>query len=272
MNDRNAAMPAALSKTGWHRPLLISWHARALYIGPAFNLAAHRNAVAVLAVGLDDVLGVARDPARAEAGFAYCRTALIAPNQLHLLDTPGAQYAFLYVDALSRDLAALRSRCRRQTGQLGLDLEGEAQIIAMLGGMDRSAAAWCTTGPALAAALGLGGADTDWRVRQAAGAMLAFPAADTDAAWHAAQAGLSSSRFQHVFKQQTGVSFRRYRIWARLQATMESVMTGKTLTEAAYDAGFASSAHLSAVFKAMFGMSLTKLLSGNVLYIRTELT
>lgn len=269
MNDRNAGLLGALSKTGCRQPLLISWGARALYIGPAFKLAAHRNAVAVLAVGLDDVLGVARDPAGPEAGFDYCRTALIAPNQLHLLDTPGAEYAFLYVDALSHDLAGLRSRCRRRVGQLVCDLDGESALIAMLGSMDRSAAGWHAAGPAFAAALGLGCAQADFRVRQAAAAMLASPAAGTDAAWHAAQAGLSSSRFQHVFKQQTGVSFRRYRIWARLQATMDSVMSGKTLTEAAYDAGFASSAHLSATFKAMFGMSLTKLLSGNVLYIRT---
>ena len=42
---------------------LIGWDARVLYLGPAFGLTPHRNATAVLAVGLDDQLEVADDPA-----------------------------------------------------------------------------------------------------------------------------------------------------------------------------------------------------------------
>src|SRR4051794_19452536 len=44
-------------------PALFSWGARALYIGPALGLSAHRNAVAVLAVGLDAQFALSTAPA-----------------------------------------------------------------------------------------------------------------------------------------------------------------------------------------------------------------
>lgn len=273
MNDVNHGAHAALSKTSClqtAQPLLISWHARALYLGPAFNLAAHRNAVAVLAMGLDAPLGIAVDPANPAAGFIHCRTALIEPNQLHLLDTPGADYAFLYVDALSRDLPTLRARGQKRHATASVDIASERELLALLAGMPRNAGGWRAASVDLANMLGLQPPVADSRVRQVASLMRSAPGADTDAAGFAQAIGLSSSRFQHLFKAQTGVSFRRYRIWARLQATVEGVMAGKTLTAAALDAGFASSAHLSAAFKAMFGLSLTQLLGGNVQYIRTE--
>ncbi|HEX8611122.1 MAG TPA: helix-turn-helix domain-containing protein [Telluria sp.] len=272
MNDSNHGALAPLSKTSCRQPahpLLVSWHARALYLGPAMHLAAHRNAVAVLAIGLDGPLGVALDPANPDHGFSHCRTALIGPNQLHLLAMAGQEYAFLYVDALSHDLKTLQGRCARRVGMVGFDLEGEEALIALLTGMDRSAEGWLATRAPLAAVLSLHPAGTDVRIRKVADSLLALPAQETNAAGHALAAGLSSSRFQHLFKEQTGVSFRRYRLWARLQATMSSVLDGMTLTQAAHASGFSSSAHLSAAFKAMFGLSLTKLLGGDMLFVRS---
>ncbi|WP_167090556.1 helix-turn-helix domain-containing protein [Massilia frigida] len=273
MNDSNDGPRAALSKTSCpqqSRPLLVSWNARALYLGPALHLAAHRNAVAVLAIGLDGPLGVALDPANPALGLLNCRTALIEPNQLHLLAMQGEQYAFLYVDALSKDLMSLRGRCRRRVGMVGFDLDNEDALIALLAGMDRSADGWDATRDLLAALLSLYPAGSDGRIRQAAGMLLASPADETDAAGHARKAGLSSSRFQHLFKEQTGVSFRRFRLWARLQATMSHVLDARTLTQAAHEAGFSSSAHLSSAFKAMFGLPLTTLLAGNILFVRSR--
>lgn len=75
--------------------MLVSWGARALYVGPAFGLSPHRNAVAVLAMGLDRSLEVAEDARDPGSGFWSCRTALIEPNQLHFLRMSGADCAFL---------------------------------------------------------------------------------------------------------------------------------------------------------------------------------
>ena len=91
---------------------LYSWGARALFIGPAFGLSPHRNAVAVVAIGLQAPFELAwstRD-------YRRCRSALIPPNTLqHFRETSGAM-AFLYVDAVSNDYAQLRA-LRRDEGR-----------------------------------------------------------------------------------------------------------------------------------------------------------
>jgi AraC-like DNA-binding protein len=73
------------------------------------------------------------------------------------------------------------------------------------------------------------------------------------------RAGLSSSRFLHLFKEVTGVPLRRYRIWNRIGAAARAVAQGQSLTDAAHAAGFASSAHFSSAFRDMFGMTPTDL-------------
>jgi len=75
----------------------------------------------------------------------------------------------------------------------------------------------------------------------------------------AAEAALSPSRFLHLFKAETGVPLRRYRIWNRIGAASRAIAEGRTLTEAAHGAGFASSAHFSTAFRDMFGMMPSEL-------------
>ena len=77
----------------------------------------------------------------------------------------------------------------------------------------------------------------------------------------AARAGLSSSRFLHLFKAQTGVPLRRYRLWNRMGAAVGAFRHGVSLTEAAHAAGFASSAHFSTAFRDMFGMTPSELVN-----------
>jgi AraC-like DNA-binding protein len=70
----------------------------------------------------------------------------------------------------------------------------------------------------------------------------------------AAIAGLSDSRFIHVFTTSVGLPLRRYILWLRLQrAYGEMMMMGATLTEAAHRAGFADAAHLSRTTKRTCG-------------------
>src|SRR3954464_4812920 len=76
----------------------------------------------------------------------------------------------------------------------------------------------------------------------------------------AGHAGLSPSRFLHLFKAETGVPLRRYRIWNRMGAAVRACGAGSSLTEAAHVAGFASSAHFSSAFRDMFGMMPSDLL------------
>lgn len=66
---------------------------------------------------------------------------------------------------------------------------------------------------------------------------------------------LSPERFRHLFIEETGVGFRAFLLWLRLEYSLTSYVAGSTLTEAAYAGGFADSAHLSRTFKRMFGIT-----------------
>jgi AraC family transcriptional regulator len=70
----------------------------------------------------------------------------------------------------------------------------------------------------------------------------------------AAAAALSGSRFRHLFVAQTGCSFRAYLLWLRINLAIEAVMAGASWTDAAHDAGFADSAHLTRTHKRVFGI------------------
>lgn len=241
--------------------MLVAWGARALYVGPSLELDAHRNAVAVLAVALDGVLEVARVPEQPEQGFQSCRTVLIEPNQLHLIRSTGGRCAFLYLDALSDDLRIVRDACRERGERACFHIGGEDVLIGLLGDIAQGEAGWHANRTALALALQFSRARPDRRIRAAVDALNRAPDKVTHAVELARLAGLSTSRFQHLFKLETGVPFRRYRSWARLRAALTAAHGGIALTDAAHAAGFSSSAHLSSAFKEMFGMAPSQLLA-----------
>ena len=75
----------------------------------------------------------------------------------------------------------------------------------------------------------------------------------------AAFIGLSPGRARHLFVQHTGLPFRTYLLWLRLQRALEIYAGRASLTEAAHGAGFADSAHLSRTFRRMFGIAAATL-------------
>ena len=65
---------------------------------------------------------------------------------------------------------------------------------------------------------------------------------------------LSTSRFLHLFKEQTGITYRRSQLWTKLTHAMQ-LLGRQTLTEIAHRTGFSDSAHFSRTFKENFGFS-----------------
>jgi hypothetical protein len=114
---------------------LLGWGARVLYLGPAFGLTPHRNATAVLAVGLDTALEVADDPMDPATNYRSARSVLIMPNSLHHLRIARGRMAFLYVDPLGRDLKALVGRMTDTTSRAAFDLRDEAAAIEIMTGL-----------------------------------------------------------------------------------------------------------------------------------------
>jgi transcriptional regulator GlxA family with amidase domain len=68
-------------------------------------------------------------------------------------------------------------------------------------------------------------------------------------------AGLSASRFQHVFRQDFGVAVRPYIRWLRLQRAACDLIAGADLSQAAHAAGFSDAAHMSRTFRSTLGVS-----------------
>ena len=70
----------------------------------------------------------------------------------------------------------------------------------------------------------------------------------------AAVAGLSESRFRHLFVMETGIAFRPYILWSRLNRALESGFGGESWTEAAHKANFSDQAHLTRTCRRMLGL------------------
>lgn len=98
---------------------------------------------------------------------------------------------------------------------------------------------------------------TDARITRAIAfvrARLGEPIALADAA---GAAHLSQSRFRHLFVLQTGISFRQYLLWARVEAAVGAAMRGASWTAAAHAWGFSDAAHLTRTCRRMFGVAPT---------------
>ena len=239
---------------------MLDWGARALYLGPAFGLTPHRNATGVLAVALDGAIGVADDPRARTPSWRAARSVLILPNSLHHLRVDGGRMAFLYVDPCGRDLAALRARMTDVGPCAAFDLIDERPAIELFESIAARRLGLEQARRVAAELLGIGAAaNPDARVMEAIRRMRAEPSKPHTLAELGKRAGLSSSRFLHLFKEVTGVPLRRYRIWNRIGAAARAIAQGESLTQAAHGAGFSSSAHFSSAFRDMFGMMPSEL-------------
>lgn len=71
--------------------------------------------------------------------------------------------------------------------------------------------------------------------------------------------GLSAGRFRHLFVKETGISFRAYLLWTRLNRALELGFGGTSWTDAAHTTNFADSAHLSRTTRRMYGLAPSSL-------------
>lgn len=65
---------------------------------------------------------------------------------------------------------------------------------------------------------------------------------------------LSSTRFLHLFKEKTNLSFRRYQLWNKIVKSLP-YLTENSITDTAYTFGFSDSSHYTRTFKETFGVT-----------------
>lgn len=70
----------------------------------------------------------------------------------------------------------------------------------------------------------------------------------------AAELGLSTSRFLHLFKVNTGLPFRSHRMWKRARRFMDHAAAASSLTNVALDLGYPDSSHFSHSIRHTYGL------------------
>lgn len=170
-----------------------------------------------------------------------------------MLDATGLRVAILFAEPHGARGASLDHRARAAIGaEIAGDL-GELPLPDVRISVD-DAARWCDT---VGAALGPHEqpAPLSAAARRAIAYVEATIHGKPQLAEAARCAGLSPTRLTHVFTREVGIPFRRFVLWNRLKQVVTSTRAGRDLTQAAIDAGFSDSAHLSRTFRSMFGLS-----------------
>ena len=184
----------------------------------------------------------------------------VAADVRHVFEAEGL-VAFVFIEPESRLGRAIAAKLFQGDELIaipdGVLCDFPARLAAAYRNSHRDDTALIELGRALVGALAAdakAGAP-DLRVRK----MIAWAAQQLDGAVSlsdaAAITGLSASRVRHLFVEQTGLPFKTYMLWLRLTRAVEVYAAGASLTQAAHDAGFADSAHLSRTFRRMFGVT-----------------
>jgi AraC-like DNA-binding protein len=229
---------------------LFFWPHRLLVLAPGFASAMHRHHAAQILVALDDSL----EFRHAEADWQRAAGFIVPPDVPHAHRSTGP-VAMLYLDAESSDWRA--SACCASVGGALLAWSPGASVLSAAVAAFRDGSAAAAADFCVAALGGQTSARTTLDPRIAAAQNFIATRLDRSIqlADIAREVHLSPSRLAHVFQHATGVPVRRYVLWCRLRAAAEAALQGRSLTDAAHEAGFADAAHLSRSFRAMFGIA-----------------
>lgn len=239
------------------------WQSGSLWIGRGKGRSEwHNHHAHQLALALN---GEFRFRSDRKGPWSVFQAAIVPSHCPHEFELDGITVAHLFIEpesvegrALARDfprgeISALPQAAARRAGGMLFDaLRGNVDADVMRAG-------------ARAAVADLAGIDVamtptqsgDARVSRALDFVRSRVRTPVSLAEAAAAATLSPSRFRHLFVQETGTSFRAYLLWLRINAAIEAAMAGASWTEAAHEAGFADSSHLTRTHKRMFGIGPT---------------
>lgn len=214
----------------------------AIFAGTAGDHAPHRHHAVQIAIGIQSPVKL-----WAEIPGALTAPAVVIPaDHAHQLASGPDPLLLLYLERESAPGRELDAWCGGRAQALP---EAKARRLADVLGQTGEVTP-ATLDSLLAVILDSSGgpvrAFSDERIAQSiAGLPRPLPETLTVAAL-AQQAGLSPSRYAHLFRAHTGMPLRPYLRWLRLQ---------QALTDAAHAAGFADSAHLSRSFRRTFGIA-----------------
>ena len=84
----------------------------------------------------------------------------------------------------------------------------------------------------------------------------------------ASKTHLSDSRLSHLFKDELGISIKKYFVWSKLKRVFAKVVSGdQNMYEASIEVGFFDQAHLSKAFKQMLGIRPSKAYNSRMIQV-----
>jgi AraC-like DNA-binding protein len=192
--------------------------------------------------------------------FTY-KAAIVAAHQKHALEAGGLNVGMIFVEPESLEGQALGRRCLEEGIVSIADGTIEHEIAALFKLYQNKVAnhelvdAAKTIVAALTASSTVKAITLDKRIKRAkefirehiGGTVLLTDTAEAVC--------LSPDRFRHLFIEQTGIRFRPYVLWLRIEVALAAYVGSKNLTEASQVGGFADSAHFSRTFRRLFGMA-----------------
>lgn len=222
----------------------------ALHTGRRAPQTLHAHHVYQVSIGLERAVELGDDAA---PGW------IIAPDVPHLIASEGPVVS-LYVDPRAAIASALQVRLDGAS-VAPLTATEHAGLVKVLARPVEKASAHSVLLDLLSV---LGAAEAparrpDVRVRRLLDRLAVDPSAHVSADELAGAARLSRSRSRHLFREQVGMPIRTYRLWLRLRAAVQLIAAGRSLTEAAHQAGFSDAAHLTRTCRRMFGLAPSEL-------------
>ncbi|WP_350292423.1 AraC family transcriptional regulator [uncultured Croceitalea sp.] len=99
----------------------------------------------------------------------------------------------------------------------------------------------------------------DKRVEKAIDYIIKSPVKNFKVKEVALEVGLSESRLRHLFKEHVGQSIQNFVKWMRVIDSLNHVLKGKKLINAAYDYGFSDASHMTKSFVEIIGVPPSKI-------------
>jgi len=241
-------------------PLLFLWEQRTLFIGSLEDPLDISTGASTLLLGLDKPIRFMTSEMQAPL---ECHSLLMPAGTSVIIDTQGSMIANCTLDPLGEDLHALEKFMQLKVGKVSYHLENEQMHISKFKqvfsapldahGVLRSLIQFLDIKTAFQGTAPHH--EIDPRIRQIILIIQKTINENISLSDLAKRANLSPSRLTQLFKKQTGLPLRRYRLWYRLYMTALKTGQGRSLTEAAFEAGFTDSPHFNHTFRSMLGMT-----------------
>lgn len=236
---------------------LYAWHGQTLFFGYLPNIEEHAHHALQIEIGLYKSFVIHHGQEK-----LACRFALIPPDVPHRIDDCNGMQSIIYLEPESNLGQILKKRIYKPGKVLGLGFKIIKPFIEELKTFNekihecREAKALTCKILKLLSGEDLPHRELDIRIERVIEICKLAPDKKIPVKVLAEKVGLSEGRLIHLFKDQVGVPIRRYLLWARLSDALMHLSKGGSLTEAAHQAGFADSAHLSRTYRKMYGNSL----------------